>query len=752
MHTRYDHQKEERIYQLWLDSGGMTPPSGAELIQSDAQPFTIIMPPPNANDPLHVGHAMFVTIEDILIRFARMRGMAALWLPGTDHAGIETQFVFEKKLQKQGKSRFDYDRESLFNEIYGYVKDNSDVSLAQMKRLGASADWSRTKFTLDESIVDQVLSTFEKMHNEGLISRKLALVNFSPKAGTSYSELEVVYEERNSPLYYVKYRFKDNPSEWISVATTRPEPIFADTHLAVNPQDKKRKALIGMLVLNPLTDAVMEIIGDDFVDPEFGTGIVKLTPAHDHNDFQVAKRHGLPLIEAIDMQGRITKNGGEYAGLKVAQARQRVVADLKAKGLIEKIDTNYINRVATCYKTGGDIEPLPLSQFFVKVKPLTEKVLQRLDSREVTVIGSGHDKILKHWLEHLEDWNISRQIVWGIRMPVWYEIPTQKSKVKSQNKNIIVGFLDTRGGFVQGKIGELVKHYSFEEIEKGLQTLFAPEEAEYVVSRKKPGENYLQETDTFDTWFSSAQWPVITLKTSQQGDFDYYYPTTVMETAYDILMFWVMRMMMMGVYLTGSMPFSVVYLHGLIRDEKGQKMSKSKGNVINPLDLVDTYGADALRMALVMSTTPGNDSAVGEGKVKGMRNFANKVWNASRFVKEFSGEENSGKHAYDQMFDGKMFKIVGEITQDLQEFRVGLAAEKAHNEFWHWYCDEAIEKAKQHQLSPTMLREGLNTWLKILHPFMPFVTESIAQEFGTSELLMNSSWPKVSALRSTQQH
>lgn len=752
MNTRYNHQTEERIYQLWLDSGGMTPPSGAELLQSDTQPFTIIMPPPNANDPLHVGHAMFVAIEDILIRFARMNGMATLWLPGTDHAGIETQFVFEKKLQKQGKSRFDYDRESLYNEIYGYVKDNSDVSLTQMKRLGASADWSRTKFTLDENIVDQVLSTFEKMHDEGLITRKLALVNFSPKAGTSYSELEVVYKERTTPLYYVKYRLKNNPNEWISVATTRPEPIFADTHLAVNPRDKKRKKLIGELVLNPLTDVVMEIIGDEFVDPKFGTGIVKLTPAHDHNDFQVAKRHQLPLIEAIDMQGRITKNGGKYAGLKIAQARLQVIADLEAKGLIEKIDTSYTNRVATCYKTGGDIEPLPLSQFFVKVKPLTKKVLDEIDSGKVKVIGSGHDKILQHWLEHLEDWNISRQIVWGIRMPVWYKIPTQKSKVKSQNINIMVGFLDKNGDFVQGKIGELVEHYSFEEIEKGLQTLFAPEEVEYVVSRKKPGKNFLQETDTFDTWFSSAQWPVVTLKTTREGDFDYYYPTTVMETAYDILMFWVMRMMMMGMYLTGSVPFSVVYLHGLVRDEKGQKMSKSKGNVINPLDLVDKYGADALRMALVMSTTPGNDSAVGEGKVKGMRNFANKVWNAARFVKEFSGDEKQGKYAYDQIFIQKMSNIVEEISQDLQAFRVGLAAEKAHNEFWHWYCDEAIEMAKQQQLAPTILRDGLNTWLKILHPFMPFVTESIALELEASELLINSSWPKISTSPSTHQN
>ncbi len=733
MDKSYSHsQWEGEIYKQWEDGGSFRPE-----VNTDGKPFTIIMPPPNANDPLHVGHAMFVSVEDILIRYHRMKGDKTLWLPGTDHAGIETQYVFEKKLAKEGKSRFNFDRETLYQKIWDYVHENSDTSVGQMKKLGASADWSRFTFTLDEKVVDQVLDTFIKLHNDGLIYHDERLVNYSPKSGTSYSELEIEYEDKTSPLYYVKYRMEENPEEFVSVATVRPEPIFADTHLAVNPNDESKKYLIGKFVLNPLTEEKMEIIGDEFVDPEFGTGVVKLTPAHDHNDWEVAKKYNLPIRQAINTDGRITPSGGKYAGMKVKEAREAVVADLQAKGLIEKIDEKYQNRVAVDYKTGDAIEPLPLPQWFVKVEPLAAKALEALKNKETVVLGSGHDKILKHWLENLRDWNISRQIVWGIRIPVWYDI--------DENPDMTVGFLTEEGKFVRGVIKELLESYSLEELKKGLQTLITTKDAKYIVSRGNPGERFLQETDTFDTWFSSGQWPVVTLKAKSDEDLAAFYPTNVMETAYDILIFWVMRMMLLGIYLTGKSPFSHVYLHGLIRDEKGLKMSKSKGNAVNPLELVGKYGADALRMALVMSSSAGLDSAVGESKVKGMRNFANKIWNAGRFIKMMrDGElphETSDSPALDSEFEEKLTAVVKEVTQLLDKLKVGLAAEVVHNEFWHWFCDECIEHGKQGKISLEKLEMGLEVFLKLLHPFMPFVTEAVWSALGKEKLLIVSEWP-----------
>lgn len=690
MDKQYDHKiNEDKIYDAWEKSYLFSAPSKEEAEEKGMKPFTIIMPPPNANDPLHVGHAMFVTLEDILIRYHRMKGEASLWLPGTDHAGIETQFVFEKKLSKKGKSRFDYDRETLYQMIWDYVQENGQVAIEQMKKLGASADWDRYKFTLDEDIVSQVKDTFKKLHNDGLVYRAERLVNYCTRCGTSYSELEVNYEDRVSPLYYVKYKLVGE-DDYVVVATTRPEPIFADTHLAVNPEDKKRKGLIGRKVLNPLTEKEMEIIGDSFVDPEFGTGVVKLTPAHDQHDFEVAEKHNLPLIRAIDEQGRMTDNGGKYAGMKVIPAREAVVEDLKEKGLIEKIDDKYENRVGTCYRCGRVIEPMPKLQWFIKVEPLTKRVIKALDEGEVIIHGAGREKILRHWLSNLRDWNISRQIVWGIRMPVWYK---------------------------EGS------------------------EDEFVVSDESPGMGYFQESDTFDTWFSSGQWPVVTLRSTMEGDFDYYYPTSVMETGYDILPFWVMRMLMLGLYMTDQVPFRDVYLHGLVRDEKGLKMSKSKGNVINPLDMVDKYGADAIRMALVMSSTPGTDKNVGESTIRGMRNFANKIWNASRFIMMQEGADGVKMVAEgDSEFSKRVEEIKNEIDRLLSELRIGQAAEMGYNEFWHWFCDECIERAKNGEIGYEALKGGLFEFLKILHPFVPFVTESVWKQVGGDGLLMGSSW------------
>lgn len=685
MEKAYDFKGEKKIYEAWEKSGGFRAPLASEAKKKKQKPFTIIMPPPNANDPLHVGHAMFVTVEDILIRYHRMKGDATLWLPGTDHAGIETQYVFEKKLAKDGKSRFDFDRETLYKMIWDYVQENSGVAIEQMKRLGASADWERFKFTLDPEVVDLVLDTFIKLNEDGLIYRGERLVNYCTRCGTSYSELEVNHEEREGKLYFIRYPLVEGGE--IVVATTRPETMLGDTAVAVNPTDKRYKSLVGRTVKLPLVGREIPVIADKAVDKEFGTGAVKVTPAHDQADWEMGERHELPRITVIGTNGKMTDEAGEWAGLRVEAAREAIVERLETDGLLVKTESHKHN-VGVCYRCGRVIEPLPLAQFFIKVKPLAEKALKALDKKETVILGAGREKILRHWLRNLKDWNISRQIVWGIRLPVWYK--------------------------------------------KGDKT-------DYVVSKTSPGKEYEQETDTFDTWFSSGQWPVATLKTGEKGDFEFYYPTTVMETAYDILTFWVMRMMLLSIYLTGESPFKYVYLHGLVRDEQGRKMSKSIGNVINPVSMVERYGADAIRMALVMSSTAGTDKNVGESQIRGMRNFANKIWNAARFVEMLEGAQMA---TGDESFREKMKKVTLRVAKQLEELKVGLAAETVYNEFWHWYCDEAIEQAKQGQIGTEAIKEGLVTFLKLLHPFVPFVTEAVWQEMQRDKNLMMAAWPE----------
>ncbi len=691
MDTNYNHKLyEDKIYDEWEKSGAFSPSSRPSTV--DSKPFSIIMPPPNANDPLHIGHAMFITIEDILIRFHRMLGEETLWLPGTDHAGIETQFVFEKKLAKNGQSRFDFDRDTLYKMIWDYVQENSEVAINQMKKLGASADWSKYKFTLDPDIVKIVKETFIKLDNDGLIYRGERLVNYCTKCGTGYSDLEVVHEEKSSALYYVKYFFANDPTKFVTVATTRPEPIYVDTHLAINPKNKKTKHLKGKQLINPLTGKVMEIIEDAFVDPEFGTGIVKLTPAHDQTDFEVAQKFGLPIVKAIDTHGKMI--GGPSNGKKVFTAREETVAILTSTGHIEKIDKDYKNNIGTCYRCHSILEPILLEQFFIKVKPLAEKALKALDNKETVVLGAGQEKILRHWLNNLKDWNISRNIVWGIQIPAWYS-PDGKLKI----------------------------------------------------SMEKPEGNWVQETDTFDTWFSSGQWPVVTLKTNSNELFNTNYPTTVMETGYDILPFWVMRMMLLGIYMTGKSPFKTVYLHGLVRDEQGRKMAKSVGNVINPLDVAEKYGTDALRFALVMSSTPATDKSVGENSFRGMRNFSNKIWNAVRFVRDFSNSANDNKE-FDKYYFVELPKTV---TNLLEKYKIGLAAEVLYDSFWHKFCDIEIERAKKDEVSSNQLKSALQILLKLLHPFMPFVTEACWKELGNGSLLITEKWPSMNNAKRVKQ-
>lgn len=765
-------ENETKIYQLWEKADAFNPDSdiNQKLKNDDLPSFSIIMPPPNANDPLHLGHAAFLTLEDILIRHARMTGHDTLWLPGADHAGIETQFVFEKKLKKEGTSRFHFDRATLYQMIWDYVATNSQIAIKQSKQLGASADWSRFKFTLDDDIVQSVIATFKQMLEDELIYRANRLVNYCPKCGTGFSNLELDHREEIGSLYYLKY----GP---ITIATTRPETIFADVAIAVHPKDQRYHKYHGQTIEYQGLFGLVKllVIADDFVDPEFGTGAVKITPFHDFNDFAFWQRHQAELKQAvqnnqlgyvelkeklinnnqlsaeeinspalaIDFTGRLTKFTDQYAGLKAHIAREKIVSDLQEANLIEKIDRNYLHSVTSCYRCGSNIEPLPLPQFYVKVEPLTKAVLEKIKKKELTIYGAGHDKILKHWLENLEDWNISRQIVWGIRLPVWYDA--------QENPQLRISFIDKNQARISGPIGELLTKYSFAEIEAGLQSLTAPIDAQFVVSQEKPDPNrqYLQETDTFDTWFSSSQWPVVTLKNNQPGDFERFYPTTIMETAYDILMFWVMRMLMMGLYSTQQLPFKKVYLHGLIRDSKGQKMSKSKGNVINPLEIGEKYGTDALRMAIVIRSSAGLDKTLSEADFQAMRNLNNKLWNAARFIllqKENQAITDQNTAKLDKKFTKNLEKIVLAVSRNLDQLQLGLAADTLYNEFWHWFCDQCIEDAKKGLISQEKLFDGLVIFLKLFHPFIPFVTESIWQilyqeQLVTEPLLMTSRWP-----------
>lgn len=740
MDKQYNHQQSETtIASLWEKHQAFNPDStSSKTAKTTGKSFCIIMPPPNANDPLHIGHAMFVALEDALIRYHRMLGDDTVWIPGTDHAGIETQYVYEKKLKKNNQSRFQFDRETLYKNIWDYVQTNSDVAVNQIKKLGASADWSRYKFTLDADIVTTVLATFSKLSDKGLIYRDNKLVNYCTKCGTAFSNLEIKHTEGTTPLYYLKY----GP---FTLATTRPETKFGDTAVAVHPEDPRYQHYIGteIEVEGLLGTFKIKVIADSFVDREFGTGVVKITPYHDFADFEVWQRHKdelPPPIQAIDHTGRMTQVAGKYAGLKVAVAREQVVADLQTKGLIVKIDQNYHNAVSTCYRCSSTIEPLPLPQFYVRVKPLTEAVLSALDKNEVTVFGAGHDKILRHWLNNLEDWNISRQIVWGIRLPVWYDV--------SAYPETQVVFIAATGEKITGEIGALLKSHPLAEISAGLQSLSAPVTATYTVSTTQPGETYIQETDTFDTWFSSSQWPFATLQNTNPGDFERFYPTSVMETGYDILPFWVMRMLMMGLFTTGKVPFNQVYLHGLVRDQKGQKMSKSKGNVVNPLEITEKYGADALRMALVIRSSAGLDKSVGDGDFKAMRNLTNKLWNAARFVllqrqepprsdSDLPADLAHLKNMSDETVSAKLTEIQAQITRNLDQLQIGLAAETTYNEFWHWYCDQVIEAGKYGYVSKKVVLKGLTLFLKLLHPFTPFVTEAIWQILVSEKLVTN---------------
>jgi valyl-tRNA synthetase len=687
----YDHKKiEDKVYDSWEKHGFFKPE-----INKNGKPYSVILPPPNANAPLHFGHAMYVA-EDILIRYHRMKGYAALWLPGADHAGFETQFVYEKHLANEGKSRFDYDRDTLYKMIWEFVQKNRGGMEAQLRKLGFSLDWSRMKFTLDPDIIAIVYKTFKQMFDDGLIYRAERLVNYCTYDGTSFSDLEVVWEERRDPLYYIKY----GP---LILATTRPETKFGDTAVAVHPDDQRYKQYIGkeIEIETVLGKAKIKVISDGYVDPAFGTGVVKITPAHDFNDFEVGKRHGLPLKRVIDYSGKMNHHAGEFEGLFVKQARRAVVEEMQRKGLIEKIDENYIHRIGLCYKCKNVLEPLPLEQWFIKMEPLAKPAIEAVKKAKIKIHPKTFEKIYFQFLEGIRDWNISRQVVWGIRIPAYRCDDCSEWTV-------------TEGA--------------------------SPDKC-----LKCGSSTFSQDQDTFDTWFSSAQWPFATLKTTEEEDFGNFYPTSVMETGYDILRWWVARMVMVGLYITKKVPFENVVLHGLVLDPLGKKMSKSRGNVVNPMELVDQFGADAVRFALIYGTALGHDQSLSYTKLQGMRNFTNKLWNIGRFIIDFKPDDvrkEIGKNKKDREMIEELKRAEEGVTKALDQYRFHDAAELLYEFIWHKFADKYIEEAKtRRDESQPVLEHVFKTSLILLHPFMPFITEELHRKLNNDKSIMIESWP-----------
>ncbi len=700
---------EDKIYRLWEESGFFNPD---KLPGKRKKPFTIIMPPTNANGSLHAGHALVMTIEDIMVRYKRMQGFKALWLPGLDHAGFETQVVYERKLEKEGRSRFGMDSKQLYQEIFDFTKENSQHIKQQVRNMGASCDWSREKFTLDADIVAEVQQTFKKMYDDDLVYRGDRIVNWCSKHQTSLSDVETEGKEKKDSFYYFQY----GP---FVISTARPETKFGDKYVVMHPDDQRYADYadgqkIELEWINgPITATVIK---DKAIDMEFGTGVMTITPWHDAIDFDIAERHHLDKEQVIDMRGKLLPIAGEFAGMKIAEARPKIVEKLKEKGLLVKVDENYVHNVPVCYKCETAIEPQILPQWFVKMKPLAAMAAKAVKAKKVTFIPDNYRKIFLYWMENTIDWNISRQIVWGIPIP---------AKICQQCGH---GFPD------------------LENTATACPKCNGPVKAD---------------TDTFDTWFSSGQWPLVALGYPKSKDFKTFYPTSVMESGSDLIFKWIPRMVIFGLYLAKKVPFGTVYLHGLVNDAKGQKMSKSKGNVINPLDITAKYGTDALRIGLIMGNTPGQALALDENKIKGYRNFANKIWNAAKFVLANTEDYppslklRRGKYALSKEQRAhlkELKKVVKEATELMDEFKFYQAGENIYHYFWHTFCDKIIEESKPlladektRKATQQVLLEILTTSLKLLHPFMPFVTEEIYQNLplpDKKQCIMVEDWPK----------
>ena len=715
MPKAYDHTKvEERLYSFWEQAGFFTP-----QIDWSKEPFVISMPPPNVTGELHYGHAMFVAFEDLIIRWRRMQGRPTLWLPGTDHAGISTQNVVEKELARQGLTRHDLGREKFVETVWRWKEKYGGIITHQLRRMGASCDWTRERFTLDAGLSRAVREAFVGLYNRGLIYRGEYLINWCPRCQTALSDLEVDHEEVQTKLYYVRYPLVDGKAggDFITVATTRPETILGDAAVAVNPDDRRYQKIVGRHAILPEVKRTIPIISDSAVDPGFGTGAVKVTPAHDPVDYEIAHRQGLPFVNIMNLDGTLNENAGKYVGMERYAARRELLEDLRAEGLLVKVE-DYVHSVGHCSRCGSVVEPIISKQWFVRIKPLAEPAIHAVRDGRIRFIPDRFAKIYFNWMENIRDWCISRQLWWGHRIPVWYcedcdgltvavETPTTCGKCNSPR--------------------------------------------------------VVQDPDVLDTWFSSGLWPFSTLGWPEETEeYRYFYPTEVMETGYDIIFFWVARMIMMGLACTGKEPFRDVYIHGLMRDEKGEKMSKSKGNVANPLDVIARYGADALRFTIVTGSTPGNDMKMSEEKLEAGRNFANKLWNASRYVlsvtpRDALGDFRPDESDYslaDKWILSRCSRVVADVSNLLEQYQFGEAGRILYEFLWSEYCDWYIEISKiavygsvsERRKNTTLyvLHHVLNKMLHLLHPLMPFVTEEIWQHLpheGPS--LMVSSWPEA---------
>ena len=690
---------EANIYALWEKTGVFEPESHGK----DGY-YSLVFPPPNANGDLHMGHALTVAIEDSLARYHRLQGKAVLFIPGADHAGFETQVVYEKKLNEEGKSRFDFSREELYKLIWDFVQQNKHNYESQLRALGPSFDWTRFTFTLDQKVISTAYDTFKQMWHDGLIYRGKRIVNFCTFHGTSFSDIEVVHEEEKTKLWHIAYPLTDGSGE-VVVATTRPETMLGDTAVAVNPKDSRYKGLVGKRAKLPLIGREIPIVADEAVDPKFGSGAVKVTPAHDPTDYEIAQRLRLEVIELITPEGKISDKAPKgYQGLTALEAREKVVKELEAGGFIkDKVD--YVHSVGKCYKCGTKIEPLLREQWFVKMQPLAQQGIDSLKAGKVRFYPESKLHQTIRYLEEIKDWNISRQIAWGIPIP------------------------------------------AFQNTQDPSDWIFDPRVEQETI--EAGGKTYKRDPDVFDTWFSSGQWPFVTLNFPHGEEFKKYYPLSLMETGGEILYQWVARMLMLGLYRTGKVPFTTVYIHGYVMAEDGQKMSKSLGNVINPLKLVEKYGSDAVRMGLLTGRRAGVNQGFYPAKVEAGRNFANKLWNIARFIEANVGDDHSLKaepkpqNRADQWILSRLNSTVGEMTKALESYRLSEAYEALYRFIWNDFADWYVEASK---LSPNkgMLAYMLESSLKLAHPFAPFVTETIWQTLAWEEgsMLAVQPWPK----------
>ena len=699
---------EDRIYKSWLD---------AKYFHAKREPgkktYTIVIPPPNITGQLHMGHALDNTLQDILIRYHRMAGYDTLWVPGTDHASIATEAKIVEAMKKEGLTKEDIGREKFLERAWAWKAQYGGRIIEQLKKMGSSCDWDRERFTLDEGCSKAVNEVFCNLYEKGLIYRGERIINWCPHCLTSISDAEVEYEEQAGHFWHLRYPFKDG-SGYLELATTRPETLLGDTAVAVNPQDERYKDVVGKTLILPLVHREIPVVADDYVEMDFGTGVVKITPAHDPNDFEVGLRHNLEVINVLTPDAKITDDYPKYAGMDRYEARKAIVEDLKAEGALVEIE-DYSHNVGTCYRCGTTVEPRVSKQWFVKMKPLAGPAIDAVKNGDTRFIPQRFEKVYFHWLENIRDWCISRQLWWGHRIPAWY----------------------------CADCGEITVSRT------------APTACSHCGSK-----NIEQDPDTLDTWFSSALWPFSTLGWPEETeDYKHYYPTNTLVTGYDIIPFWVMRMMFSGLEQTGQVPFDTVLIHGLVRDAQGRKMSKSLGNGIDPLEIIDKYGADALRFTLATGNSPGNDMRFSDERVEASRNFANKIWNAARFILMNLPENEpapyipQGLEIEDKWILSQYNTLVSGVTDSLEKFELGMAVQKLYDFIWDVFCDWYIEIAKirlngddedKKATARAVLLYVMSNTLKLLHPFMPFITEEIWQTLPhTGESIMISDWPKA---------